>query len=76
MQLRTRTDTRAYRALTVILWIAYFASAILLQRLFSLGTGQESTAIIIGSTLLIAALLHPVRRRMQEAIGRRFPLHA
>ncbi|GAC1453154.1 MAG: hypothetical protein PVSMB4_13880 [Ktedonobacterales bacterium] len=76
MQLRTRTDTRAYRALTAVLWIAYFASAILLQRLFSLSTGQESTVVIIGSTLLIAALLHPVRRHLQESIGRRFPLHS
>jgi hypothetical protein len=76
MQMRTRTDTRAYRALTAVLWIAYFASAILLRRLVSLSTGKESTVVIIGSTLLIAALLHPLRRRIQEAIGRRFPLRS
>jgi hypothetical protein len=63
--------TTAYAIITALLALIYFGSVVLLQRLLSPLTGESTPAVVL-STLLIAALFLPVRRRVQDAIDRRF----
>ena len=64
--------TLVYGSLTVMLVALYFVGIVVLQRLFVLLTGQQSTLAVVASTLLIAALFTPLRRRIQSFIDRRF----
>jgi hypothetical protein len=50
----------------------YFVGIVVLQRVFVLLTSEESTLAVVASTLLIAALFNPLRRRIQSFIDRRF----
>ncbi len=62
----------AYWTLTATLALAYIASVALLQALFRVLTGWESQLAVVVSTLAIAVLLNPPRRRIQSFIDRRF----
>src|SRR5215212_5353345 len=64
--------TLVYGSLTLTLVALYFGGIVVLQRVFVVLTGQQSTLAVVASTLLIAALFHPLRRRIQFFIDRRF----
>jgi hypothetical protein len=54
--------------LTAALALVYFSSVVLLQQIFS----EDSPISIVLSTLAIAALFSPLRRRIQNGIDKRF----
>jgi hypothetical protein len=60
--------TLVYGSLTAMLVALYFGGIVVLQRTFVALTGQQSTLAIVASTLLIAALFTPLRRRIQSFI--------
>jgi len=66
--------TLVYGSLTAMLVVLYFGGIVLLQRVFDVltGTSEKSTLAVVASTLVIAALFNPLRRRIQSFIDRRF----
>jgi hypothetical protein len=64
--------TLVYGSLTVVLVLVYFGGVTATQALFRYLTGQQSTFAIVASTLLLAALFMPLRKRTQRFIDRRF----
>jgi hypothetical protein len=64
--------TLVYGALTASLALVYFGGIAVLQGLFRALGGGESQLAVVASTLVIAALFGPLRRRIQALIDRRF----
>jgi hypothetical protein len=66
--------TLVYGSLTAILIVLYFGGIVALQGVFDILTGasEKSTLTVVVSTLVIAALFNPLRRRIQSFIDRRF----
>jgi hypothetical protein len=66
--------TLVYGALTALLALVYFGGVTATQAIFRAFTGQEEQPqlAIVVSTLVIAALFNPLRRRIQSFIDRRF----
>jgi len=64
--------TLVYGSLTAVLVLIYLGSVVFLQGTLRALTGQESQLAIVASTLLIAAIFSPLRRRIQSLVDRRF----
>src|SRR5215212_5213611 len=61
-----------YGPITAMLVLCYLGAVVSLQAAFRSLTGQESTLAVVASTLAIAALFNPLRRRVQGFVDRRF----
>jgi hypothetical protein len=64
--------TLVYGSLTVALALVYLGSVTALQQLLAPMVGQGGQLAVVASTLAIAALFNPLRRRIQDATDRRF----
>ncbi len=64
--------TVVYGSLTMVLALVYLGGVVSLQYVFRVLTGGGSQAAIVASTLAIAALFNPLRRRVQAFVDRRF----
>jgi hypothetical protein len=68
---RIISRTLAYGLLTALLGVVYVAGVFSLGRLLNPG-GEPSAFAVAASTLAVAALFQPARRRLQAAVDRRF----
>ena len=68
---RIISRTVAYGLLTALLGLVYVAGVFVLGRLLNPVDGS-STLAVAASTLVVAALFQPARRRVQDAVDRRF----
>ena len=64
--------TLVYGSLSVSLVLVYFGGVVSLQYVLRTLTGGSSQLVIVASTLAIAALFNPLRRRIQSIVDRRF----
>jgi hypothetical protein len=64
--------TLVYGTLTALLVALYFGGIVVLQRFSVAVSGEQYTLAVVASTLLIAALFTPLRRRIQSFIDRCF----
>ena len=67
--------TLVYGSLTAALVLIYLGGVVSLQYVFQAFTGGESQLAVVVSTLAIAAMFNPLRRRIQSFIDRRFYRH-
>jgi hypothetical protein len=65
---RIISRTLAYALLTVLLGGGYAAVVLGLGQLL----GRQSSLVVAGATLAVAAVFQPARRRVQDAVDRRF----
>jgi hypothetical protein len=65
---RIISRTLAYGLLTVLLGGAYAGVVLGLGQLF----GRDSSLVVAGATLAVAAVFQPARRRLQRVVDRRF----
>jgi len=65
---RIVSRTLAYALLTVLLGGGYAAVVLGLGQLL----GRQSSLVVAGATLAVAAVFQPARRRVQDAVDRRF----
>jgi hypothetical protein len=68
---RVVSRTISYAALTVVLLGVYLAGVVTFQAAVRPLTGASDVAVA-GSTLLVAALFQPARRRIQHTVDHRF----
>jgi hypothetical protein len=68
---RIVSRTVAYGLLTVVLGLGYAAVVLGLGQLL----GRDSSLVVAGATLVVAAVFQPARRRVQAAVDRRFNRH-
>jgi hypothetical protein len=61
-----------YGSLTATLALVYLSCVVSLQYAFRALTGSDSQLAVVASTLAIAALFSPLRRRVQAFVDRRF----
>jgi hypothetical protein len=64
--------TLQYSVLSGLLALTYFGLIVTLQGIFTAVSGQSSSPALVLSTLAIAGLFLPLRRRVQDFIDRRF----
>ncbi|HRA55026.1 MAG TPA: hypothetical protein PLQ83_15300 [Thermoflexales bacterium] len=64
--------TVTYAIVSAALAVVYFGANIIAQGVIGALGGQRNEVAIVASTLAVAALFSPVRRRVQDAIDRRF----
>jgi hypothetical protein len=61
-----------YATLTAVLGLGYAGAVLVLGQLFG-GVGERTPSwVVAGATLTVAALFQPARRRIQQAVDRRF----
>jgi hypothetical protein len=68
---RLLSRTLTYGLLTVVLGILYAGAVVILGQLLN-PQGGDSSLAVAASTLLVAALFQPLRRRIQAMVDRRF----
>lgn len=71
---RIVSRTISYAAITVVLVAVYSAVVVFLESILGDLAGGGSAEVVI-STLIVASLFQPVRRRLQSVIDRRFDRH-
>jgi hypothetical protein len=55
-----------------LLGLVYFGGVAVAQRILTTGSDELSPIIVVVTTLIIATLFNPLRKRIQEFIDRRF----